>query len=107
MKLKKAGLLGLLGASFLFGCHNPIEPPVVEDTAPVVASFTATLQSTELNTPVTFNYSVSDKEGLDSLVVSYGDGSKTSVPLSRKTSYTSELPHSYTVPGTKTADIVV
>lgn len=81
--------------------------PIIEDTAPVVASFSATPQSTELNVPVSFGYSVSDKEGLDSLVVSFGDGVKSSVLLSRKTSFTGNVEHIYTVPGTKTASMTV
>jgi hypothetical protein len=76
-----------------------------KDTPPVVQSFSVVPSSVEAGQNVKFAFSVTDAEGLDSLVLKYGDGGGRSFIAGRKKAMVDSVEHSYSSPGTKTATL--
>lgn len=95
MKLKYLSI-----ALFIFftGCKDSVIPPV--DNPPAISSFTATPSSVDVNKPVLFSVSSSDKEGLDSVVIDFKDGSKKSFASARKTASSDTVSHAFNNVGT-------
>ena len=70
-------------------------------------SFTAAPPSVEIGQNVKFAFSATDAEGLDSLVIEYGDGARNSFPASRQKALVDSVEHSYLSSGTKIANLTV
>jgi hypothetical protein len=64
---------------------EPLTPSVTQETPPVIDLLTASPSTADVITPILSSYQVEDKEGLDSLVLTFGDGVKKAVKLARKT----------------------
>ncbi len=99
MNLKKTNLIGLLGTSLIFSaCHkNPVTPQI--EDPPTIESISANPSSVYTNTPTLFTIQTKAPDGLDSLVMDFGDGTHKTVQEQQKTNSTDTVSVGILLPG--------
>ncbi|MGB6650050.1 MAG: hypothetical protein WBG01_16095, partial [Bacteroidota bacterium] len=100
--MRFATLLCISLSVFFFSCKEEITPPPTPpeevDNPPVVQRFFATPNSGTEPITVTFTLRATDDNGLDSLVVDFGDASRQVIDSQQKKDTSLELSHQYNSP---------